>query len=224
MPRQKRSNLFRKEHAVGSHKIDTLFLDIGGVLLTNGWDRSARKRATEKFHLDMNEMDERHHLTFDTYEAGKLSLDDYLTRVIFHENRSFTRNDFKKFMFDQSRPLPGMIDLVRGVKTRHALKVAAVNNEGRELSMHRIRTFNLESFIDCFVSSCFVHFRKPDADIYRAALDIVQAVPEHVLYIDDRAMFVDVAQGLGINGIHHKTFETTKAALESFGLYAEQQL
>jgi putative hydrolase of the HAD superfamily len=204
-------------------KIDTLFLDIGGVLLTNGWGRGSRGRAAEKFGMDAAEMEERHHLTFDTYEEGKLSLDEYLARVIFHEDRAFTRDEFKKFMFDQSRQLPSMIELVRGIKPRYNLKVAAVNNEGRELSLHRIQTFSLGSFIDCFVSSCFVHFRKPDADIYRAALDIVQTKPEHVLYIDDRAMFVDVAQGLGINGIHHKTFETTKKALESFGLFAEQQ-
>jgi putative hydrolase of the HAD superfamily len=205
-------------------KINTLFLDIGGVVLTNGWDRNSRKRASEKFRIDLTEMEERHHLTFDTYEAGKLSLDEYLTRVIFYEDRVFAIDEFKKFIFDQSRSLPQMIDLVRDIKARFGLKVAAVNNEGRELSIHRIQTFNLGAFIDCFVSSCFIHLRKPDVDIYRAALDIVQATPEHVLYIDDRAMFVDVARGLGINGIHHKDVETTKAALESFGLCAGRQL
>ncbi len=203
---------------MSSPRISTLFLDIGGVLLTNGWDRVARKQAAERFHLDMAEMDERHHLTFDTYEVGKLSLDEYLTRVVFYEERSFTREEFRTFMFDQSRPYPGMIDLIRGVKTRYGLKAAAVNNEGRELSIHRIRKFKLDSFIDCFVSSSFVHFRKPDADIYRTALDVVQAVPSQVLYIDDRPMFVDVARGLGINGIHHQTLDATKTALESFGL------
>ena len=83
--------------------ISTLFLDIGGVLLTNGWDRKARRLAAETFGLDYEEMDERHHLTFDTYEAGKLSLDEYLDRMVFYEERSFTRNEFRKFMLDQSR-------------------------------------------------------------------------------------------------------------------------
>jgi putative hydrolase of the HAD superfamily len=204
-------------------KIDTLFLDIGGVLLTNGWGRGSRRKAAEKFALDNVETDERHHLTFDTYEEGKLSLDEYLTRVIFYENRTFTMEEFKKFMFEESQTLPGMIELIRSIKTRYGLKIAAVNNEGKELSLHRIRTFDLDSFIDCFVSSCFIHFRKPDVDIYRAALDIVQTPPENVLYIDDRAMFVDVARGLGINGIHHTSREVTVKALETFGLFAEQQ-
>ena len=198
--------------------ISTLFLDIGGVLLTNGWDRSARKSAAEKFNLDLAEMDERHHLTFDTYEEGKLSLDEYLSRVVFYEDRSFSQDDFRNFMFDQSRPYPEMLELVRSIKARYGLKIAAVNNEGRELSIHRIRKFNLTSFIDCFVSSCFVHYRKPDTDIYRVALDITQASPQQVVYIDDRAMFVEVARGLGMHGIHHNDLETTKAALGSFGL------
>ena len=208
----------QKRYAMSTTTISTLFLDIGGVFLTNGWDRSARKRPAEKFNLDLAEMDERHHLTFDTYEEGKLSLGEYLSRVVFCEELSFSQDDFRNFMFDQSRPYPEMLELVRNIKARYGLKIAAVNNEGRELSIHRIRKFNLASFIDCFVSSCFVHYRKPDADIYRVALDITQASPQQVVYIEDRAMFVDVARGLGMNGIHHEALETAKAALGSFGL------
>ena len=199
-------------------KITTLFLDIGGVLLTNGWGRASRKSAAEKFRLDFVEMDERHHLTFDTYESGKLGLDEYLNRVVFYEARPFSREDFKAFLFDQSQPYPEMIELIKKLKARYGLKTAAVNNEGRELSLHRIRKFALDAFIDFFITSCFVHLRKPDADIYRMALDIAHASPAETLYIDDRLLFVDVAHGLGLESIHHKAFETTKAALETYGL------
>ena len=72
--------------------------------------------------------------------------------------------------------------------------------------------------IDFFISSCFVHYRKPDEDMYRIALDIAQVSPEQVVYIDDRAMFVEVAQGLKIRGIIHTSYQTTSKALESFGL------
>ena len=82
-----------------THLITTLFLDIGGVLLTNGWDRQARRLAAERFQLDHGEFDERHHLTFDTYEEGKLSLDEYLDRVVFFGERAFSREAFKAFMF-----------------------------------------------------------------------------------------------------------------------------
>ena len=201
-----------------SAAITTLFLDIGGVLLTNGWDRGIRVKAAEQFSLDFKEMDERHHLTFDTYEEGKLSLDEYLNRVIFYCERSFSRETFKTFMFAQSQVLPGMIELMRGLKSQHNLQVAAVSNEGRELTVYRVQQFQLGSFIDFFISSCFVHYRKPDADLYHIALDIAQVSPDQVVYIDDRPMFVEVAQGLGIKGIIHTDPVTTRKTLADLGL------
>jgi putative hydrolase of the HAD superfamily len=201
-----------------SSPVTTLFLDIGGVLLTNGWDKNSRKRAADKFGLDYDEMNERHHLTFDTYEEGKLSLDEYLGRVVFYQARSFTREEFKAFMYAQSQPFPEMIDLMCSLKTQHGLQVAAVSNEGRELTVYRVQQFKLGTFIDFFVSSCFVHYRKPDADIYRIALDIAQVNPQQVVYIDDRPMFVEVAQGLDLRGILHKDRETTQNALDAIGL------
>ncbi len=204
--------------------INTIFLDIGNVMLTNGWDRHMRRQAAEIFNLDYEEMDERHHLTFDTYEEGKLSLDEYLTRLVFYEDRPFTREDFKAYMFAQSQQKPEMMqtaDLIKGLKGKYGLKVATVSNEGLELTRYRIKKFQLGSFVDFFISSCFVHYRKPDADLYRLALDCAQVMPEESVYIDDRAMFVEVARGLGINGIHHTGFESTKAALAALGLSLE---
>lgn len=198
--------------------ITTLFIDIGGVLLTNGWDRMARRLAGVTFGLDYEEMDERHHLTFDTYEEGKLSLDEYLDRVVFYQERSFTRDQFRTFMFAQSRPIPEMIELVCRLKSQYRLKIAAVSNEGRELNSHRIGEFKLGTFIDFFVSSCFVHFRKPDADIFRIALDIAQVEPAQVVYIEDRPMFVEVARGLGIRGIVHADHDATRWVLAGLGL------
>lgn len=197
--------------------ITTLFLDIGGVLLTNGWDHQMRQEAAEIFNLDNEEMSERHHLTFDTYEEGKLSLDEYLKRVVFYRKRPFSPEEFKAFMFAQSQAYSEMIELVRGLKARYQLRVAAISNEGRELTVYRIQKFELKTFMDFFISSCFVHYRKPDEDIYRIALDIAQVLPEKVVYIDDRAMFVEVAQSLGIRGIHHTNYEATKTDLEAFG-------
>ncbi len=198
--------------------ITSLLLDIGGVLLTNGWDRHGRQKAADRFGLDYAYMDERHHLTFDTYEEGKLSLAQYLDRVIFFKKRPFTRDQFRRFMFAQSEPLTPMLDMIRALKRRYGLKIVAVSNEGRELTEHRIRTFALNDFIDAFISSCFVHFRKPDEDIYRLALDTAQIHAEEALYIDDRQMFVQVAESLGIKGLHHKDYESTRKQLAELGL------
>lgn len=197
-----------------------LFLDIGGVLLSNGWDHHARQRAADKFDLDYDEMNERHHLTFDTYEEGKLSLEEYMRRVIFNKRRSFSMKDFQEFVFAQSKPFPEMIAYIKDLKSRYSLEVGAISNEGRELTLYRIREFGLDSFMGFFISSCFVHYRKPDEDIYRMALDIAQVEPENSLYIEDRPMFVEVASGLGIQSIVHTDLEHTRAALSAMGVIA----
>jgi putative hydrolase of the HAD superfamily len=205
------------------NKITTFFLDIGGVLLTNGWDRHARNLAVKTFNLDEEEINERHHLTFDTYEAGKLSLDDYTDRVVFYEKRNFSKSDFKSFMFEQSKPFPEMLELIKGLKEKFNLKITAVSNEGRELTEHRIHTYKLDKIFDTFIASSFVHFRKPDVDIYKMALDASQVTPDKVLYIDDRHMFIEVAGTLGINGIHHIKYETTKNELANYGFILKEK-
>ena len=203
---------------MAQNPIDAIFLDIGGVLLTNGWGRDSRRKAAGKFGLDYAEMDDRHHLTFDTYEEGKLSLDEYLGRLVFYKERPFSREQFKEFMFAESKPLTPMLEFMRAIKKKTGLRTIAISNEGRELTVHRIATFKLYEIIDFFVSSCFVHFRKPDHDIFRLALDGAQCEPGRALYIDDRAMFVEVAGQLGMRGIHHKGLESTRKALEEFGI------
>jgi putative hydrolase of the HAD superfamily len=200
------------------NKIGTLFLDIGGVLLTNGWGRDSRKLAAEQFKLDYPEMDERHHLTFDTYEMGKLTLDEYLNRVVFYEKRSFTKNEFREFMFSRSKEYPGMIDFFIELKTKHKLKVVAVNNEGRELNEYRIAQFKLHRLFDAFISSCYIKFRKPDVDIFKMACDLAQTLPQNAVHVDDRLMFVEVARSIGLHGLQHKDIETTKKELTILNL------
>ena len=198
--------------------VTTLFLDIGGVILTDGWNKESRKLAVKRFDLNPEEMENRHNQVFDTYELGKLNIEEYLDRVVFYEERPFTPAQFRKFMFAQSKPYPKMIELVRRLKTRYGLKIIVVSNEARELNSHRIHKFNLDEFVDSFISSCFVHLRKPDADIFRLALDISQEPARQVIYIENTTMFVRIAEGLGIRGICHTDYKSTCAKLTSFGL------
>ena len=205
-----------------SAPVTALFLDVGGVLLTDGWDHHARKRAAAHFKLELAELEDRHHLTFDTYEEGKLTLEEYLGRVVFHQKRPFTRAQFRRFMFAQSKPYPEMIELIRELKAKFGLKIAVVSNEARELNVYRIRKFKLDGFVDSFVSSSFVHVRKPDADIFRLALDIAQAPARQVVYIENTPMFVQVAESLGIRSILHTGYRSTRAKLASLGLQPDE--
>ena len=202
--------------------ITALFLDIGGVLLTDGWDHHARKRAAEHFNLGWADLEERHSLTFDIFEAGKLTLKEYLNRVVFHQKRAFTRDQFRRFMFAQSKPCPQMMALVRNLKAKYALKIAVVSNEARELNDYRIRKFKLAGFVDFFISSCYVHVSKPDTDMFRLALDISQAPIRQIVYIDNTAMFVQIAEGMGIRSILHLDYRTTCAKLAALRLQNDE--
>jgi putative hydrolase of the HAD superfamily len=197
--------------------ITCLFVDIGGVLLTNGWDHQARRRAAHHFKLDWAEMQARHELNFEIQE-DKISFREYLDRVIFWKKRPFTRAEFRQFMFAQSKPFTEMIELVRNFKAKYKLKVFVVSNEAREVNAYRIRQFKLDGFVDAFISSCFVHLRKPDADIFRLALDIAQVPVRQIVYIENTPLFVQIAEGLGIQAILHTDYKSTRAKLASFGL------
>jgi len=200
-----------------SAPITCMLVDIGGVLLTDGWDHQARKRAATTFKLEGAEMEDRHQLNFATYEEGKLTLEKYLDRLVFYQKRPFTRTQFRRFMFAQSKPYPRMINLVRKLKTKYGLKIAVLSNEARELNAYRIRKFKLDGFVDFFVSSCFVHLRKPDADIFRLALDIVQVPARQIVYIENTPLFVQIAEDMGIRGILHTDYHSTCEKLSTFG-------
>jgi HAD superfamily hydrolase (TIGR01509 family) len=202
--------------------ITCVFLDIGGVLLTNGWDHHARRRAAANFKLNRPEMESRHELFVEPYELGLIKLEEYLNRVIFFKNRPFTRSRFQQFMFEQSKPYPEMIGLIAQLKAVHGLKIVVVSNEGREINAHRIQKFKLAGLVDSFISSCFVHLRKPDADIYLLALDTAQARPENIVYIEDTSLFTKVAEGLGIKSIVHQNYQSTGLQLSSLGLHASE--
>jgi putative hydrolase of the HAD superfamily len=195
-----------------------LFLDIGGVLLSDGWDQHARKRAAKYFKLEFAEMESRHRLVFETFEQGNLTLEEYLSLVVFYVERPFTRVQFRNFIFSQSKPDLQMIDLFRKLKAKFQLKIIVVSNEARELNSFRIHKFKLNAFVDAFISSCYVHLRKPDADIFRLALDVAQVPIEQIVFIDNTALFVRIAEGLGIRSLRHMDFKSTITKLADLGL------
>ncbi|MGZ8237597.1 MAG: HAD family hydrolase [Methylobacter sp.] len=204
--------------------ITCLFVDIGGVLLSNGWDHHLRKQAATDFKLDWDELESRHHLNVDVYETDKLTLKDYLARVVFYEERPFTPTQFRDFMFAHSQPYPEMIELITRLKIRYGLKIFVVSNEAREINDYRIEKFKLGEFVDCFISSCYVHLRKPDKDIFRLALDIAQVPAKQTAYIENTPLLVQVAETFGIRGILHTDYKSTCEKLAALGLINDEEI
>jgi len=194
-----------------------VFFDIGGVLLSDGWGHVARQAAAKKFKLDYQEMDILHDYIFNTYEIGKITLDNYLDTVVFNNPRDFTKEDFKTFMFAQSQELPNMLEwLKQWRKDNPDIRIISINNEPKELNDYRIKKFELHECFDAFISSCEVGMRKPDPGIYNLAMGIAHATSEQCIYFDDRPMLIDAAQKLGIKSYHHKGLPATKKILETF--------
>ena len=201
-----------------SDPITTLFVDIGGVLLTDGWSYEFRQLAVKKFNLISEKMEALHSQAFETLELGKITMQEYLKFVVFYEERHFTMERLMDFIFVRSESNPKMIELIRQLKKKYRLKIVAVSNKARELNAYRIQKFELNEFIDAFVSSCYVGLRKPDPDIFRLALNIAQVLPEQVVYIENTPMFVRVAEDLRINGICHTDYNSTRKQLAAYGL------
>ena len=203
--------------------ITTLFLDIGAVLLSNGWGDESRKLAAQTFHLNEEKMESRRHINRIEPEEGKLTLSEYLNRVVFYEKRSFTPDQFSEFMFRQAPPNGKLMEFVKLLKAHYKLKIAVINNEGRVLNEFLIKKFKLSQFVDFFISSCFVHFLNSETDILRLALDVAPAPDEQAVYIEDLQTFVDVAKDFGIKSVRHQNYLSTSEVLNTLGLKNRKQ-
>lgn len=197
-------------------KIKVVFMDIGGVLLSNGWDHESREKAAKVFDFDYTEMNILHNFIYNVFEIGSISLDEYLDTVLFHQPRNFSKADFKQFMFEESAELPEMLKWSKSWKKQTDLPVFALSNENKELNDYRIKNFGLHDLFDGFFSSCYLKMRKPDPGIYKTAMEIAQVKPNECLYFDDRPMLIHAAKKLGMKTVLHQDFEISKNILENF--------
>lgn len=199
-------------------EITTLFWDIGGVILTNGWDRGSRREAAETFHLDSEEFQDRHELSFPAFDSGQITLNEYLDRTLFYRPRSFTREAFTAFMFAQSKEYPDTRAILDKLARSGKYFVGAINNEPLELNQYRIEAFNLRQDFLVFFSSCYVRSRKPEELIFRVALEVTQRRPEQCLFIDDRSLNLESPRRLGMNTIHHQSADQLRLELGKYGV------
>jgi putative hydrolase of the HAD superfamily len=198
--------------------ITSLFWDIGGVILTNGWDHNSRAEAVKAFNLDGEEFRDRHDLSFPAFDAGEITLDQYLDRTLFYRSRTFSKEDFTGFMFAQSKEYPETRAVLDHVARSGKYYVASINNEPRELNDYRIEAFNLRRDFQAFFSSCYLSARKPEETIYKIALEVSQRAPEKSVFIDDRPLNLENPRRLGMNVIHHKNAQQLRSDLKALGV------
>ncbi len=193
--------------------IRALFWDIGGVLLTNAWDRTERAEALQHFNVDPDEFHSRHEMLVSSFERGKITLDEYLERTIFYRERPFTLQAFREYMLGLSRPFPENLRFAQALHDSGKYFMSTINNESRELNYYRMEKFELRKIFRLFISSCFVGLRKPERDIYRLALETTQVPAEECCFIDDRALNLECAAKLGMRTIQIQSLDQLKADL-----------
>ncbi len=198
--------------------VTALFWDVGGVILSNGWDRGARAAAAKKFGIDWEEFEDRHDLAFPAFETGRITLDTYLQRAIFYRKRSFTHQEFTDFIFAQSRELPESRAVLSEVTATKKYLQATINNEPREINERRIHQFNLRQDFKAFFSSCYLGVRKPDEGIYKVALEVTQRDPDECLFIDDRELNLECARQLQMRTIHFQNAAQLRQELAANGV------
>lgn len=198
--------------------ISTLFWDIGGVILTNGWDRGSRKEAAVAFNLDWEEFQDRHDLSFPAFDSGQITLNEYLDRTLFYRQRSFSREEFIAFMFAQSKEYPDTRAILDILSRSGKFFIGAINNEPLELNQYRIEAFDLRRNFQVFFTSCYVRSRKPEETIFRIALEVTQRPPEQCLFIDDRPLNLESPRRLGMNIIHHQNADQLRSELGKHGV------
>ena len=199
-------------------KITTIFSDIGGVILSNGWDHTSRRAAAEKFHLDWDDFEGRHELSFPAFDSGLVSMNEYLDRTIFHKPRTFTREEFAAFMFEQSKEYPESRAVLDCIARSGKYLVGSINNEPFELNEYRIQKFDLRRDFLVFFSSCYVHSRKPEQHIYRLALQITQRPPSECIFIDDRPLNLENPRRMGMNVILYHNAAQLRSELQKYGV------
>jgi len=198
--------------------IKAIFWDVGGVLLTNAWDRKQRETTLDHFGLDEEEFSDRHEMVVSSFERGKISLDEYLDRTIFYRSRHFSREQFKNYMRALSQPLPAVLALAAELAQSGRYLMGTINNESRDLNLYRIEKFGLRSIFELFLSSCFVGLRKPEEGIYRLALETTQQTPDQCCFIDDRALNLEGARRMGMHTIEMDSIDQLRRDLKELGI------
>jgi len=183
--------------------ITALFWDVGGVILTDGWDTNSRKQACSRFGMDYHDLEARHQLVADYFETGRISLDEYLAQTVFSQARPFSRDQFKSFLFAQSQAHHEVLAILERLASDGRL-MATINNESLELGRYRIEHFGLRNYFSAFFSSGFLGVKKPGEAIYRIALNVTQRSPEECLMIDDRPENLETPRRLGMHVIHYR--------------------
>jgi putative hydrolase of the HAD superfamily len=199
---------------------DAILFDVGGVLLTNGWDHRERAAVAGQFGLDLAAFEARHAEANDQWERDAIAVDAYLDATVFYEPRSFSREDFFAAICAQSKPIEnGGLGVLQELAASGKYLMGVLNNEARATNDYRFERYGIRDQIDVALSSCYLGLRKPEPAIYRRALDILGGPAQRIVFIDDRAENVAGAAAAGMTAIRFDGADNLRNALAAYGAF-----
>src|SRR3984957_9114157 len=207
------------ESAAARLPVETIFFDIGGVLLTNGWDEGQRATVLAKFGVLLDAYEARHEAANYRWERGLETARWFFDQTVFYEPRAFTFEQLWAEVEGQSGvQYPGTYNVLSDLRAAGKYRIATLNNESRELNEYRVKTFGLRGYFDYFICSGYVHEMKPHKDIYRTALEISATPAGRTVFIDDKPENCDAARKLGMQAIHFTSPQQLRSALTAIGV------
>lgn len=117
-------------------------------------------------------------------------------------------------------PMPGMGEVVRGLKER-GVRVGGLSNWPTELFHYAREGVALLGELEDVVVSGPLGMRKPDAQIYRHMLTHYGVTPHQVVFVDDSPENVRGAAALGIDAVRFTGADALTDALRARGLAAD---
>jgi HAD superfamily hydrolase (TIGR01509 family) len=202
--------------------IRTLFWDIGGVVLTNGWDIDQRTKVLSRLGVDLEAYEEVHERANYYWERGLITAKEFFAQTVLNPNPKLdlTFDIVWKQVCAQSKVLhPECLDILAELKRQGRYRLATLNNESRELNGHRLDAFKLRSLFDYFICSGYVHEMKPLPGVYRSAIDISGFEARTALFIDDKEENCESAKVLGMQTIWFKNPEQLCTALADYDIH-----
>jgi putative hydrolase of the HAD superfamily len=198
---------------------DVILFDVGGVLLTNGWDHRERAAVLTQFRLDATAFEARHAAPNDAWERDAINAKAYLDLTVFYEPRGFSRDEFFNAICAQSQLQPdGAFGILKELAASDKCRLGALNNEARETNQYRFDRYGLRAYFEFAFSSCYLGLRKPEPAIYRRAMDILGKPAKRILFIDDRNENVAGAMAAGLKAIRFIGADALRQDLGNLGV------
>jgi putative hydrolase of the HAD superfamily len=207
--------------SVAAGTIRTVFWDVGGVILTNGWDRHQRARVLGRLGVDLVAYEQMHNRANYYWERGLMSAEEFFLQTVLRPNPrlNLTFDILWPQICAQSKVLHAeCLDMLSQLRQSGKWRLATLNNESRELNEYRLDNFKLRCLFDYFICSGYVHEMKPAVGIFETAIDI-SGFPAHTaLFIDDKRENCEAAAAAGMHAILFESPGQLRHALLEHGI------